>query len=294
MNAQQTRNKPVIIDPEHLVCSELSASEHFVFRIDTSTKDRLRDVFLVLPSSMLNKHAELLIRAMKELSNLQVVFVVMDTDFDSFFDKVAEFKVNSLLSKIFRVDRPDELDRVLHAWCNGFQNQRFASVRVEGRKLLAKSCDLTKFEIDLSLLPMLREIDSSKLQKPLIESSGERISWPDLQIDIDFDTLRYHADEKYRLNRNLAALEYYRCYGKGIRTFRENLGLTQEGVSAEVGISTRHLSRVENNEQKLTAKLMEKLASVHGYSLGEYLELLIQFCSSIEDHATRQRRARKP
>src|SRR5271155_5154467 len=136
--------KPIVIDPERTMREKLSHREHFIFRIDASSKDRLRDTFLVLPSSTLNKYAELLIRSMKELSKLRVVFVLIDTDFDTFFDKVTELKVNSLLSKIFRVDRPEQVDRVLHAWCEGLQQRRFADARVEGSTLIVKSCDLTK------------------------------------------------------------------------------------------------------------------------------------------------------
>ena len=205
--------KPIVIDPERTMREKLSHSEHFVFRIDASIKDRLRDTFLVLPSSTLNKYAELLIRSMKELSKLRVVFVLMDTDFDTFFDKVAELKVNSLLSKMLRVDHPKQVDRVLHAWCDGMQEQRFADARVEGSALIVKSCDLTKYEIDLSTLPVFRHQQLDELQKPTIDAVGTRLRWDRQHIDLDFDTVRYQADPKYKRERDLAALEYYRHYG---------------------------------------------------------------------------------
>lgn len=285
--------KPIIIDPEHAMREKLSHSEHFIFRIDAGARDRLRDTFLVLPSSTLNNYAELLIRSMKELSKLRVVFVLMDTDFDTFFDKVAELKVNSLLSKMFRVDRPEQVDRVLHAWCEGLQKHRFADARVEGSTLVAKACDLTKYEIDLSSLPVFRSIDPAGLEKPALDQTGMRVTWKKHQIDIDFDTVRYHADARYQLERDLAALEYYVHYGDAIRMLREELNLTQEVIADATGFSTRHLSRIENGEQKPTPKSIDKLASAHELSFDEYLNRLIAICADIETQELRRRRAPK-
>ena len=287
----KTIAKPIIIDPEHTMREKLSHREHFVFRIDAGARDRLRDTFLVLPASTLNNYAELLIRSMKELAKLRVVFVLMDTDFDTFFDKVAELKVNSLLSRMFRVDRPEQVDRVLYAWCEGLQRQRFADARVEGSTLVAKACDLTKYEVDFSVLPVFRHIDPTELQKPAIDPTGARLTWSKHHIDINFDTVRYHGDAKYKVERDLAALEYYPQHGDAIRKLREELNFTQEAIASETGVSTRHLSRIENGEQKPTAKLMNKLASAQGLSFDEYLNRLIAICSDLETQELKRRRA---
>ncbi len=283
-------SKPIIIDPEKAMHKKLSHSEHFVFRIDASDKDRLRDTFLVLPSSTLNKYAELLVRTMKELPNLRVLFVLTDTDFDTFFDTVTALRVNSLLSKIFRVDGAEQVDRVLYAWCEGLEGMRFADARVEGSTLIAKACDLTRYEIDLSSLPVFRDVRPGDLQKPILDQTGSRISWAKQHIDLDFDTLRYHADQKYKLERDLAALEYYPFYGEAIRELREKMHLTQEAISDKTGFSTRHLSRIEHSGQKLTAKLMHELASAHGLSLDEYIRCVIRICSEMEAVIVRKKR----
>lgn len=285
--------KPIVIDPEHAIREKLSHSEHFVFRIDANERDRLRDTFLVIPSSTLNNYAELIIRSMKKLPKLRIVFVLMDTDFDSFFDKVAELKVSSLLAKIFRVDHPSQVDRILHAWCDGLERQMFADVRMEDSVLIAKACDLTRLEIDLSTLPVFRHMNLKSLPKPEIDRSGSKLFWNEQDIDIDFDTLRYHADHDYKVATDLAELEYYPSYGDAIRKFREQSGMTQEVVSSETGFSTRHLSRIENSEQKLTVKLMEALASAHGMSFDKYVKQLIDACSTAERAEMEQRRSKK-
>lgn len=296
MPIQSTRQtiKPVVIDPELTVREQLSHGEQYVFRIDVNNKDRLRDTFLVLRSSTLNQFAELLIKSMKELEKLRVVFVLMDTDFDSFFDKVSEFKIGSLLSKMFRVEHHRQVDRVLNAWYDGMQEQRFADARLEGTNLIVKSCDLNRFKIDLSAMPQFKELDLKHLQKPEIDSVGNRIAWNKNGFDIDFSTIRYVADRRYKIERDLAALEYYSEFGSAIRFVRESMNLTQEKVCRKTGFSTRHFSRVENSEQKPTAKLIEKLALAHGMSFDEYIKRLIQECASTEAEKIRtSRRSQK-
>jgi hypothetical protein len=172
-----TSAKPIIIDPEHTMREKLSGRDHFIVRIDANEKNRLRDTFLVLLASTLSNYTELLIRSFREFPKLRIVFVVMDTDFDSFFDKVAELKVSSLLSKMLRVERPSQVERVLHAWRDGLQMQRFADARVEGSTLIAKACDLTRYKVDLSNLPGFRQALSKPIQKPTIDRTGRKLVW---------------------------------------------------------------------------------------------------------------------
>src|SRR5262249_19025092 len=106
-------------------------------------------------------------------------------------------------------------------------------------------------------------------------------------------TLRYHADEEYRIQTDLAALASYPNYGEAIRKFREENNLTQEVVAVETGFSTRHLSRVENSEQRLTSKLMEKLASYHDLSFDEYIKKLVRICADVEKAELKRRRLNK-
>lgn len=90
-----------------------------------------------------------------------------------------------------------------------------------------------------------------------------------------------------------AALEYYPHYGDAVRLVREANNLTQEAISDATSFSTRHLSRIENGEQKPTLKLMDKLAFAHKLSFDEYLKRLVAICSDFETKEQRRRRASK-
>ena len=109
--------KPVVIDPERIVQTEVKHPEHFVFRIEVEAKDKKSDVFLVLKSSTLNRFADTLIEEALAMGNLRVVFVRIDTNADLFFDKVQELDTPELLRKLFRVTAAEQINRVLHAWC---------------------------------------------------------------------------------------------------------------------------------------------------------------------------------
>jgi hypothetical protein len=273
--------KIVVIDPERSMFDKLSHSERFLFRVKPAARDCQRDAFLILPATALRKQAELLRRCGRELSRLRLVFVLMDTDFDAFFDKLAELKIGSLLARILRVGEPAQVDRVLHAWCDGLQKQRFADARLEGSRLVAKACDLSRYEIDLAGLRIFAHLDLSRLPKPSIDSAGVKLIWASEQTKLDFDTVRYQADPKYRIEKDLATLEYYPNFGAAVRKLREEMKLTQEAVSGRTGFSTRHLSRIENSEQTPTAKMLEKLSGAHGLTYHEYIERLLCLCSDL-------------
>lgn len=55
--------------------------------------------------------------------------------------------------------------------------------------------------------------------------------------------------------------------GTKIKQVRESKGLTAKFVSSKIGISPSALSRYENNERKIKADLLPKLAKVLGVDI---------------------------
>jgi hypothetical protein len=85
-------DKSVVIDPEKLAGKQLSKRAHFVFQCDIEAETTGLNTFLILQVSTLNKHAQLLINAIRELKKLRVVFLLTDQldkeklGMDRFFD----------------------------------------------------------------------------------------------------------------------------------------------------------------------------------------------------------------
>lgn len=55
-------------------------------------------------------------------------------------------------------------------------------------------------------------------------------------------------------------------YGEKIRLIREMRGFSQENVAAKVGIAQNAYSRIETNQSKLEAGMLNKIAEVLGVS----------------------------
>ncbi len=62
-------------------------------------------------------------------------------------------------------------------------------------------------------------------------------------------------------------MESKKMYGSKIRSLRLLRGLSQEYMANELGINQTSYSRIENNQMKLTAELLEKLSGILGVSV---------------------------
>lgn len=58
-----------------------------------------------------------------------------------------------------------------------------------------------------------------------------------------------------------------RYIGPAIKTLRARLGQTQEQMAGELGITSVHLSNLENNRSKPSAKFLERAQEIWGVDL---------------------------
>lgn len=282
------QKKPVVIDPEKVVQREIKNPEHFVFRIDVEAKDRGRDTFLVLKSSTLNQFADGLIEESLKLGTLRVVFVRMDTNTDVFFDKIQELDTPELLQKLFRVTAAEQINRILHAWCDQRADRSIASAYVENDELILQSCDLRHYRIRFDDFTGLAELPKGQRDKFQIDEIGNHVFWPGRNIAVDLDVARYKVDNEFRQAKDMDALSDYKEFlGQAIQRVMSKYRLTQAVLKENGGPAERHLYRIERGEQELTSSMIDRLAKAHGLSSKQYVEELIATCDDIaEEQAT--------
>ncbi len=279
--------KPVVIDPENVVGNELSHPEHFVHRIDVQSKDKERNSFLVLKSSTLNNFANSLIEESLDMGNLRAVFILVDTNPDVFFDKVQELDTPELLRKLFRVTSIEQINRILHSWCDKRESLSIASAFVEGDELVVQSCDLTRYRVKFSDFAGFSKLPKTQRAKFKIDRHGHQISWIDYDLSLDLDVIRYKVDYEFRNERNMAALSDYESFlGEAIKVVMKKNHLTQTLLKNRNGPSERHLYRIETGQQELNSKMIERLASAHELSTEDYIEQLISACDEIAERET--------
>ena len=276
------QKKLVVIDPEKAVQKEIKNPEHFVFRIEVEAKDRARNAFLVLKSSTLNQFADTLIEESLAMGNLRVVFVRMDTNADVFFDKVQELDSPELLRKLFRVTAPEQINRILHAWCDRRAESSIASAYVEHDELVVHACDLRHYRIRFADFVGLAELPKGQRAHFQIDEIGNHISWPGRNVSIDLDVVRYKVDDEFRHAKDMEALSDYKEFlAKAIRKVMSEYRITQAVLKEKGGPAERHLYRIERGEQELTSTMIDRLSKAHGLSSQKYVEKLIAACDDI-------------
>ena len=277
--------KLVVIDPDKMVQKEIKNPEHFVFRIDVEAKDRGRDTFLVLKSSTLNQFAGGLIEESLKCGNLRIVFVRMDTNADVFFDKVQELDSPELLRKLFKVIAPEQINRILHAWCDKRASDSIASAYVEHDELIVQACDLKHYRVRFADFAGLAELPSAQRDKFKIDEMGNHVFWPERNVSIDLDAVRYKVDDDFRRANDLDALSDYRDFlGPAMRKVMLKYQLTQTGLKENGGPAERHLYRIGRGEQELTSTMIDRLSNAHGLTSQRYVEELIAACDEIVEH----------
>jgi len=278
--------KLVVIDPEKSVERELKNPEHFFFRIEVEAKDKGRDAFLVLKSSTLNQFADTLIEESLAMGNLRVVFVRMDTNADVFFDKVQELDAPDVVRRLFRVTAPEQINRILHAWCGKRADRTVASAYVERDELVLQACDLKHYRVNFNDFVGLAGLPKKHRELFKIDEIGNHVFWPAHNLSIDLDVVRYKVDDEFRKAKDIDALSDYKEFlGQAIRAVMDKHQLTQAVLKEKGGPAERHLYRIERGEQELTSAMIDRLAKAHGLSSKDYVEELVEACDDIVEQA---------
>lgn len=283
------KSKPVVIDPEKSLDSKkLTNPEHFIFTIKVREQDKDRDAFLVLKASTLNQFADTVIQQSLDTGNLRVLFVLDVNNTDRFFDKVQELGIPSLVKKLFRVIEVGQIDRILHAWWRKRAVNTLASAYVdqEQDELVVQACDLEFYRVKFKDFPGLAELTPHERPKFEIDEWGHAVRWPEHNVAIDLDVIRYKVDDDFRKSKNMAALfDYQEFLTQAIEAVMAEHGLNQTTLKMKGGPAPRHLFRILQEGQKLTPNMLEKLAKAHGLEPKEYVEELIDACNDIVEEA---------
>jgi len=273
-----------VLDPDRVVEKQVKNPEHFV--IVHAVKDNTKgasNTFLALKSSTLNKFAAELVTVLK-ISNLRVVFVEIDTNTDHFFDKIQELDKPGLVRKLFKVTSKDQINRILHAWCDKRAESSIASAYVENEEFVVQACDLKHYRIKFKDFVGLSELTQDQREHFEIDEFGHDIRWTKQNVSIDLDVVRYKVDREFKHAKDMDALADYKDYlSRAIRMVMSDHGLTQAQLRKKGGPSERHLYRIEHSELELTSNMIDRLAKAHGLASNDYIDELIEACDAITE-----------
>jgi DNA-binding XRE family transcriptional regulator len=276
-----TKTKPkklIIIDPERQALAKVSKPAHFVVKVNFKlVADSDGNSFLIVPVETLTKH---LPSILKSFESLRIVFVLDRRKHvqkvDALLDKIVQNKAQRILPKLLVAEKFEDIDRILHAWCDGVQNSSIAEAWVDVNNLVIKTCALERLSIAFAQLPWLAKIPDQERGDFEIDPLGSHIYWQKQDVHLNVDAVRCAIDEDFQTKRDIMLLMKNKAYGHAIAAFREQSGLSQQEVMRQTGITDRQLRRIEREGHSLSLQMAESLAAAHGMTANEYLKTIAE------------------
>ena len=263
----------MIVWAQDLFSYDIIPPSFTVFRPDESEVNA-RNIFVLTSVADLPTVSEF-VRAANHRNHLRTLFVREDDNAQFLPQMLYEAKLKSSRNILVHSTK-DVPKRVLTAWSLRCPDQLIADAQVVGEELFVMACDHTLFRVGFAEMPALERIPSEQRSLFSISSEGSYIHWPEVDVHIDLDAVRYLKDETWREKKDREKLIYDLRFGEAVAALRKQYGLKQAEIQ---GLSERHVRRIEKGE-RTKIDTLAILARNHGLSLKEYLDEIAEMLSS--------------
>jgi len=241
-----------------------------VFRRPDLRKTRCKNIFVLTSVPWLPVVTEF-VRTANHLNHLRTLFIRTDDNIQLLPQMLSEAKLR-ISRNILVHSKLDVPKRVLTAWSLGCPDQLIANAQVIDDELIVMTCNHTLFRIDFEETPALERIPVAQRHSFAISSEGSYIHWPEADVHIDLDAIRYAKDEAWRQKMDLERIVYDTRFGEAVAAVRRERGLTQSDIE---GLSERQVRRIEKGERTKIATLAA-LARSHHLPLHDYLDVIAE------------------
>lgn len=174
--------------------------------------------------------------------------------------------------------------RIVNAFCIGAEHDLIADAAVIDHNLFVVSCAAETYEVSLDEIPSLRDLEAPVRKRFTIADDGSHIAWPDHDVQLDLDSIRFATDEGYRTRAKWKQLVHSRKFGEAISILRKESGLRQSDIP---GISERQVRRIEHGEPG-SIESFRRLAAAHGMDVNEYLNRVAGLAGELRSHPDSQ------
>ncbi len=244
-----------------------------VFRKPDLRRVNSRDIFVLTSVPDLPVVTEF-VRAANHRNHLRTLFVREDDNAQFLPQMLYEAKLR-MARNIFVHSDKDVPKRVLTAWSLGCPDQLIATAQVIVDELFVVACDHTLFRVGFEEMSALKRIPEEQRSSFTISSEGSYIHWPEADVHIDLDAVRYLKDDEWREKKDRERLMSDIRFGEAVAAFRKQCGLKQADIQS---LSERQVRRIEKGE-RTKVDTLGILARSHGLSLKEYLDKIAEILS---------------
>src|ERR1043166_2784885 len=216
----------------------------------------LAENLVVFSAASRLEHVAGCVSAANKAHRLAAVLVYRDIDpnwLPYVFDRSG---LRTLRNMIVHAD-PDLPERVLRAWAMSAEHDFISAAAVISDRLIVRSCAFEEYSIGFDAFPALASIPKATRSSFVIEDDGLLLYWPDAQVHLDLDDIRFANDPDRQREARAASLGEYRAVGAALKRLREVAGLRQADIK---GLSERQVRRVESGD-RLTIDTLDAFAA---------------------------------
>lgn len=240
-------------------------------QLEPNKIDELKHLFVEVSASLLPRVTEI-VKAANETKYLRALFIREDVD-AKLFPQILQRADLRLMRNMLVHSKNDWTtpERVLNAWRMGSEDDLIATAAVFGDQLDVLTCALERLEVPFDKIPALKALPVERRSNFEIDEVGSFIHWPEQDVHIDVDVVRYAIDDKWRVKCDLERLSHNRDFGKAIASLRKEYNLRQHDIES---LTDRQVRRIESGVARPSVATLRILAKAHHLPFDNYLKKL--------------------
>ena len=179
-------DKDVVIEEQQFI-DHITLVNFRVMKYVDSADNELIDLFIAVRASVIGNFFSEIKRNIGA-SQFRIIFVHEDIPKEWLLEQLsgAGLRVSKVLDKLLVFSDWTVTDRVIKAWADDSQHVLIATALVSKDNLVVRNCALEELKVPFTS-PVLCKIPNEERSKFEIDCVGSFISWPDFDIDLDFD-----------------------------------------------------------------------------------------------------------
>lgn|GEM_PF-3637197 len=209
-------------------------------------------------------------------ANVQIYLVMLDTEpqYVQISRHATGWQPPALLHPSIEV-----LHRVLRAWALEAEDKLVATAGIRAGNLHVRDCQLHELTVPIRDIGPLRHLPQAQLYDFEVSDSGSFIWWPEPDVHLTLDDVRYFVDPAHRQRVEAEKAEYDARYGAAIASLRKQTRLRQADIG---GVTERQVRRIEHGRSTPRSETLKKLAAAHEMAFADYLSALANLASPAE------------
>jgi len=242
----------------------------FLKSMSRSFFDRLTKQFVIFTDFYNFDKYSSVIAELRGNTHFKGIILNIDRDIFTLSQRLlAEELSKPIFRKLATVGDEKVIDRFIHAWKIGAQNDLIADFKVNHRnQFYLLDCGLNLSQGNLSDIDLFAGATNEQIQKMKIDEHGNFIYWEDLDHHLDLNFFKGELDEEFKKREIAKSLERSKDFGVKMKLFRESKDVTQGSFDE---ISEKQIRRYESGAMYPTYKSLSSIAKRFGLTVTQYL-----------------------